>query len=156
MQITYDQEADAIAVQLFAARGRSVSRPIAPGIVVDFDGKRLVAIEILSASTHYTARELAALTSPVTWLTLAEAAREAREEGAPISATTLRRLLNTDRLPGRKHGRDWQIARHDLWNYLEHRPSPGRPPRSVANGGRAQRPGRDVPRARSDRTRLAP
>jgi len=108
---------------------RSVrTEELTPDVRLDWDRKgRLIGIEILNASAYYPGATLEHLGDGTQWLTLAEAEAEGRPDDGP-TATRLRALLNTGRLPGRKIGRDWQIARHELWNYLENRPPVGRPP----------------------------
>lgn len=129
MRMTYSPQADALAVEL-TPHGRSVrTQKLAPGINVDWDKEgRLITLEILDASARYPKAELEQLGDAATWLTLAEAEEEGREEGGP-TAKTLRGLLLKGRIPGRKRGRDWEIAAHDLWNYLESRSAAGRPGR---------------------------
>jgi hypothetical protein len=69
---------------------------------------------------------LGALATTDEWLTLAEAGRE-----AGLSPETLKKQLHAGRLAGAKRGRDWQVTRHALWNYLEQRDTRGRPPASA-------------------------
>lgn len=133
--MTYSPEVDAVAITLATSGRRPVTREISPGVYGDYDGDRLVAIEILDASSRYSVEELAAMGSPETWLTLEEAAEEAAAEGDPISAITLRGLLNAGRIQGKKQGRDWLIAGSALWSYLENRVPAGRPPARPAAVG---------------------
>ncbi|MCC7055684.1 MAG: DUF2283 domain-containing protein [Gemmatimonadaceae bacterium] len=113
---TYDPEADALYVRLGdAPRTVARTRSVAPGIQfdVDADGK-LLGIEILRASTQVHADALTAEGPGEEWLTLVEAGKHAGR-----SPSTLRVLLHTGKLTGRKVGRDWQIARHVLETYAE-------------------------------------
>jgi len=132
MKMTYDREADALAVRL--AEGRSVrTEHLARMVNADFDADgRLLGIEILAASDQYPLAELEALGSGAEDLSLAAAAKE-----AGLSPATLRVQLNAGRIPGEKIGRDWFIKRHDLWTYLENRGAAGRRP--AARKGRAVR-----------------
>jgi len=56
-------------------------------------------------------------------LTAEEAARYLR-----VGERTLRRMLREGRLPGRKVGREWRIAREALDRYLKERPEGGETP----------------------------
>lgn len=124
MRIHYSPEADALSVELVGeARGARTIRH-GPDIRLDFDGRGcLVALEVLNASRHYPAAALRALAAPVDYLTLAQAAKE-----GGLSPATLRVQIHHGRLPAVKRGRDWVVARHELWNYLENRAPSGRPP----------------------------
>ena len=124
MRITYDPQVDAMAVDL-APNGRSVRmQHLSPDFALDFDGTgRLIPVEVLNASQYYPPGVLALLESPAAYLTIAEAAAESR-----LAPDTLRKQIANGRLAARKHGRDWLIAGHDLWNYLESREARGRPP----------------------------
>ena len=127
MRLTYSPSADALALQL--ATGTEIrTRELAPGVHADFDGRgRLVGVEILDASTHYDRAELEQLAAPVEYLTLAEAAKESQ-----LSPATLKAQIHNRRLPALKRGRDWLVARHELWSYLENRAPQGRPARRRA------------------------
>lgn len=123
MKVTYSAAADALSVQLLPAARTARSEALGPDITADFDDRgRLIALEVLQASHHYPAAALAALAAPVDWLTLAQAAKE-----SGLSTSTLRVQLNAGRLAGKKQGRDWLVARHELWSYLESRDVRGRP-----------------------------
>lgn len=135
MQVTYDGQADALAVQLLPGARSVRTQELAPGIHVDWDkAGRLMALEILNASAHYPREQLDRLEDGSEWLTLAEAEEEGRKEGGP-TAKTLRGLLLKGRIPGRKRGRDWEIEAHELWNYLESRSAAGRPGRRRPSRG---------------------
>lgn len=124
MRITYSAEADALSVDLVPDGTSAETRRLTPDVAVDLDEDgRLIAVEVLRASQHYPRAELEQLAAPVEWLSLAEAAKE-----SGLSPTTLRVQLNAGRLEGRKRGRDWVVARHVLWTYLENRAPSGRPP----------------------------
>jgi uncharacterized protein YuzE len=137
MQLTYDATADAFYFQLMED-----DVPVArttehgPDVNLDLDQSgRLFGVEVLSASRHFDADNLAGLMPPVVNLSLTEAARE-----SGLRASTLRVLLNSGRLKGRKQGRDWVVTLADLMNYLESRAPQGRPARS--RKARAQRKSR--------------
>lgn len=61
MKITYDKQVDAMYIALEDIRPKSVKQTIAlnDDIIVDFDGdKKIIGIEILSASKNLTSKEL--------------------------------------------------------------------------------------------------
>jgi uncharacterized protein YuzE len=122
-QLTYDPEADALAIDLVASPvGRVLTRRLTADHHLDFDSRgRLVGIEVLHASRHYPRTTLERLPNGVEWLTLEEAARE-----SGLAASTLRNQINAQRLPAVKRGRDWLVAGHELWNYMESRSPRGR------------------------------
>lgn len=116
--ITYDPEADAVAIELGEKpHGRVRTKRLTTDHRADFDARgRLTGIEILNASQHYPRLTLERLPSGAEWLTLTEAAKE-----SGLKAGTLRVQINKGRLPAVKRGRDWLVAGHELWNYLERR-----------------------------------
>ena len=121
--ITYSPAVDALAIRLGKGRGNIDTVELGGGVQVDYDEDgHPVAIEILGASRHYKREELAQLATPVRYLTLAEAATESQ-----LATTTLKNQILAGRLLAEKRGRDWFVARHDLWNYLENRAPQGRP-----------------------------
>ena len=124
--ITYDAQADVLGIWFPGRDHDARTREIAPGIHVDLtrDG-RVTAVEVLDASARYPLPSLRALESPVDWMTLAEAARE-----AGLQADTLRRQAANGRLEARKRGRDWLVSRAALWTYLDSRAPSGRAPAS--------------------------
>lgn len=123
MRMTYSPDADALGIRLASGAKDVRTRELAPSTFADFDADgRLVGIEVLNASTRYELAELERLESPAFWLTLAQAAKESK-----LAVTTIRNQIINGRLPGKKQGRDWVVARHDLWNYLENRAPQGRP-----------------------------
>jgi uncharacterized protein YuzE len=127
MRMTYDPGVDALMIKLDSTTRVARMKAISPTTFLEFDAKdRLLGIEILDASALYPDANLRVLESPVEWLTLAEAGRE-----AGLSPETLRKQLQAGRLEGRKRGRDWQVAHNALWNYLEERDARGRPPASA-------------------------
>lgn len=127
MRMTYSLTADALAIRLGKGKGPISTVELGGGVNVDYDGdERPVAIEILGASRYYPRAELEQLAQPVHLLTLAEAAAESK-----LAASTLKNQILAGRLPATKRGRDWVVARHDLWNYLESRAPQGRPGRSA-------------------------
>jgi uncharacterized protein YuzE len=122
VRMTYDPEADAMGVR-FRASQSIRTKQLAPDHFADFDRRgRLVGLEVLHASRQYPRADLERLASPVELLTLPEAAKE-----SGLSPTTLRGQIRAGRLPGVKRGRDWLVAGHELWNYLESRSPRGRP-----------------------------
>lgn len=124
-RITYDPKVDAMAIELVADGRHASTLRVRPGILIHFDErKRPVEFEILDASAVFTTAELAAIGSPAEWLTLREAAAE-----SGIAAGTLRVLVNKGRLKAARRGRDWQVTRAELGNYLEGRKPAGRPAR---------------------------
>lgn len=132
MRMTYDPQADALAWDLVEKATTDRMVQIVPGVNADLDADgRLISVEVLHASAHYSKKELLAVGSGEVWLTLTQAAKEAK-----LSPATLRLQLNHGRLKGRKTGRDWQVSRTALWNYLEGRAPAGKPP---AHGKRVQR-----------------
>jgi uncharacterized protein YuzE len=116
LHATYDCEADALYVRLGdGTRTASRTRSVAPGLQLDFDAHgRLIGLELLGASTLLHADALTNLESADEWLTLIDAASYADR-----SPSTLRVLLHTGKLAGRKVGRDWLVARHVLDTYAE-------------------------------------
>lgn len=133
IRTTYDMEADALMVQLRSAeRGERVrTQVVAPGVHLDFDtAGHLLGLELLGASQHLPRETLAALPSPVQYLTLAEAAKE-----SGLAPATLRVQINHGRLKAVKRGRDWFVDTTALLNYLESREPRGRP----AKAGKARR-----------------
>lgn len=122
MRFTYDPEVDAIAVELAPGTKSMRTKSIGPDVNIDFDsGGRLISLEVLNASAYYATHELAAMESPAHLLTLAEAAEE-----SGLSAATLRKQIHNEKLHAIKRGRDWMVAEHALWNYLETRDPRGR------------------------------
>jgi len=123
MKITYSPTADAVAIDLVEAAKSASTRELGGGINLDYDEDgRLIGIEILDASRHYPRKELEQHPSPVEYMTLAEAAKESK-----LSTGTLKAQIHNERLPAIKRGRDWLVARHDLWTYLENRAPQGAP-----------------------------
>lgn len=122
IELRYDREADALAVEFRPGATSARTVPVAEGVHLDFDNKgRLVAVEVLDASWHVPRKALDVLPSATEWLTLSEAERE-----SGLRSTTLRVLLNRGRLAGEKRGRDWFVEGAALWNYLEERQARGR------------------------------
>jgi uncharacterized protein YuzE len=143
IRTTYDLEADALMVRLRSAeRGEHVrTQVVTPGVHLDFDtAGHLLGLELLGASHHLPRETLAALPSPVQYLTLAEAAKE-----SGLSPTTLRVQINHGRLKAVKRGRDWFVDSATLLNYLESREPRGRPPKA----GRTRRGAESPRRART-------
>lgn len=112
---TYDPDADACYIGLGTTREGAVrSRVVLPGVQVDIDSTgKLVGIEILGAAALVHADVLSTMAPPAEWLTLKEA-------GALIdrSPETLRVLLHTHKLNGRKQGRDWVVERTAIEAYV--------------------------------------
>lgn len=125
ISVTYDPEVDALAIDLDSNPvGQLTTRRLTEDHRIDFDRRgHLISLEVLNASRYYDRSLLERLPDPVEWLTLREAAAE-----SGLSTSTLRTQLNTGRLIGVKRGRDWLVAGHELWNYLENRARQGRRP----------------------------
>jgi excisionase family DNA binding protein len=142
----YDAEVDALAIDFVPGAHRVRTAQAAPGVYLDFDARqRLVAIEVLDASTHVPRATLAALPSAARWLTLTEAAAE-----SGLAAATLRGQIHNGRLQATKRGRDWVVDATALLNYLESRDARGRPPARRRAGTARKTP------YRAATTRLAP
>ncbi len=138
IEMLYDPEANALAVS-FRQGGRSVRTvAVSETVNVDFDSKgRLVGLEVLEVRSHMDTKTLTALPAS-RWLTLAEAERE-----SGLRASTLRVLINRDRLTGQKRGRDWLVAATALYKYMDSREARGR----QATNPRARRRSADRQRA---------
>ncbi len=123
MRMVYDRTVDALAIEL-VEDGRSARMvELAPGTRVDLDAAgRLLTVEVLNASGLYPRDALEVLGTAEVWLGLAAAAKE-----SGLERDTLRVLIHAGRLNGRKAGRDWQVTRAALANYLESRKPAGRP-----------------------------
>ena len=135
MRMTYSPEGDTLDIELARAKS-AATREIGPDVHGDYDAAgRLIAIEVQVASRFYDRRALEQLAQPVEYLTLREAAGEAQ-----LSPTTLRVQIGNGRLPAKKQGTDWLVARHDLWNYLENRAPQGRPGAAPRSPARPRRP----------------
>lgn len=129
MRISYDPDADTLAVTLLPGALSARQQEVGPGVILDWDRKgRLTGVEILDARAQYPRAALEQLGDDVEWITLLEAEREGAKEGGPMVGT-LRILARTGKIDARKEGRDWLIARHSFWNYLENRSAAGRPGR---------------------------
>ncbi len=129
--IRYDAEVDALAIDLVPSARRVRTVRAAPGVHLDFDARdRLVAIEVLDASTHVPRATLAALPAAGQWLTLTEAA-----VASGLAPATLRGQIHNGRLKATKRGRDWLVDATALLHYLESRDARGRPP--TRRAGRA-------------------
>lgn len=115
MRITYDREADVLAVLLADAAVKE-TRTIAAGVEADYDsGGRVLAIEFLNASQKYDLGGVE-LEVPDPYLSLAGA-------GAMfgLSPTTLRHQIARGVLKGAKFGRNWVVHRDDLDAYVKER-----------------------------------
>lgn len=124
-RITYDPTVDAMAIELVAGARHATTLRVRPGLLVHLDErKRPVEIELLDASTVFSAAELAAIRSPAEWLTLREAAA-----ASGLAPATLRLLVNKGRIRAERRGRDWLVTRAALENYLDDRKPAGRPAR---------------------------
>ena len=124
MKTTYDPNADALAIQFASAKGGAVrTREVESGVSLDFDEEgKLLGLEVLDASQHFTAAALAKIASAGDQLTL-----EAAEKEFGLSAETWRKLLQRMRVKGTKVGTTWTISRAAAANYLESRSARGRP-----------------------------
>jgi hypothetical protein len=118
MRITYSRSIDVLDIELLPEGRTQRMVKLGPTCNADLDAKgRLIAIEILDASAWYSKQQLEQLEEPMPeYLTLAEAAAESK-----IAPVTLRAQIANGRLVATKRGRDWLVARHELWNYLEKR-----------------------------------
>lgn len=133
IRVTYDPEADVFAIHLAPLRTALGASELTRDHYAHLDPRgRLVALEILRASQHYDRDLLGQTPSPATWLTLPEAA-----EAVGLAETTLRGQIRAGRLQALKRGRDWLVAEHDLWNYLDSRSRRGR--RSEREAPRSKR-----------------
>jgi uncharacterized protein YuzE len=131
MKLTYDPETDALNVELLAGRSTQTIE-LTPDTFADLDASgRLLSVEILEASAKYGRDVVENALPAAEWLTLAEAAKE-----GGIATATLRVLLNAKRLKGRKRGRQWEVARAELWNYLDNRAPSGKPATAGARRSR--------------------
>jgi excisionase family DNA binding protein len=132
IKLNYSADVDAMVIGL-VPDGRSVrSQRLAPDTIVDYDASgRLISIEILNMKHHYPETDVTDLGPPIITLTIAEASKE-----SGLARDTLVKQIKNGRLKGIKKGRDWNVALHDLWNYLETRRPAGRP----AKRRKARRP----------------
>jgi excisionase family DNA binding protein len=120
--MTYDPEADALAVNLRPLREAMGGVEVAPGQFVHQDPEgRIVSIEILRASEYVGRAALEQLPDGTLWLTIGESAKE-----SGLQEGTLRNIIRSGRLPAVKRGRDWLVAAHELWNYQETKSPRGR------------------------------
>ncbi len=134
IRVTYDAEADVLAIDLRRPRESIGAKEVSPGHYLHQDAKgRFVSLEVLDASEHYGRAGLEQLPSPTTWLTVGEAA-----EKSGLAPTTLRTQIHAGKLRAERRARDWVVAEHELWNYLERRAPQGR--RSTKERRRARRP----------------
>ena len=134
MRIAYDAEVDILTIDLVDDLSESPGAiELAPGLYADFteDG-RLLAVEILNASTKYPREELkkhpANYDEPIS---LAEAAYP-----AGMTPKALQLAIQRGRLQGRKIGRNWTTTINALHAYLESRKHEG--PGSAAVAERTQ------------------
>ena len=147
MRMTYDPDADALAVELLPGGRSARTVRIGPGQAVDLDAQgRLVTLEVLNASAHYDTTLLGALGSPAEELTLTAAAAE-----SGLDASTLRHQILNGKLRGHKRGRDWLVMGADLMTYLENRAPQGRPGAQA----RGERRTRSVKRTTRSKSRQA-
>ena len=122
IRVTYDVEADVLSVELGRPREALGATEVTPGHYVHLDSAgRLVAIEVLDASEHYGPKVLDGLPTPARWLTMSEASRK-----SGLAPTTLRTQIQAGRLRAVKRARDWVVAEHELWNYIDNRAPQGR------------------------------
>ena len=112
MRITYDREADVLAI-LLADEEVEETKNLAPGVEADYDSKgRILAVEFLNASKKYDLTG-SDLEDPDPYYSLAAA-------GAmfDLSPTTLRHQIGRGVLRGTKFGRNWVVHRDDLEDYM--------------------------------------
>jgi uncharacterized protein YuzE len=152
VQIQYDREADALAIEFVERPDVSRTVKVTDTVRLDFDRDgRLVVLELLDASFHVPRRALERLAPTTDWLTLQEAAAE-----SGLSPTTLRVQLNHGRLKGEKRGRDWFVDGAALFTYLDSRSARGRPPARGtrgSSGGRPEEATASPRRAKASKTR---
>lgn len=123
MKFTYDRDTDVLSVVLLPQATSHRTTELDPNSFIDFDIEgRVIGLELLAASERYPSKLLAQAQGAEEWLTLAEAAKE-----GGIATATLRVLLNAKRIKGRKRGRQWEVSRAELWNYLDNRAPSGKP-----------------------------
>jgi excisionase family DNA binding protein len=135
LRITYDDEADALTIELVPGKNSARTVEQGPGVYADFSADdKLISIEVLDASSRYPKELLETLNAPIQPLTLAQAAEE-----SGIAAATLRKQIHNRRIKAIKQGRDWIIPRHELVNYLSSRAPQGRPSTSAKAWGRKHR-----------------
>lgn len=112
MRVTYDKEADALAI-LLSDEEMQETRSIAEGVEVDFDSKgRVLAIEILGASKKYDLSGTV-FDVPGPYYSLASAG-----EKYGLSPDTLRHQIHRGLLRGFKIGRNWLVRDEDLESYV--------------------------------------
>ncbi len=112
LRITYDKEADALAIDLADAEVEK-TRNIAPGVEADFDSTgRVVAIEFIHPTKSYD-WDWSDFETPGRYYTLAEAA-----EISDISPGTFRHQIQRGVLRGKKIGHSWVVHIDDLHDYL--------------------------------------
>jgi len=123
MRITYDEKTDLLVIDLDEAASAARSAFLAPNSSADLDERgRLIRVVVASASGLYDRAHLRHARANPVWLQLADAAEE-----SGLSHSTLRQLIHSGRIAGRKVGRDWQVARAVLQDYLLSRAPSGRP-----------------------------
>lgn len=131
LKVHYDAEVDALSIDFGPGGRHVVTKEAAPGIYLDFNGTKLVGLEVLNASKHISRDELEKHPYPVEYMTLSEASKE-----SGLSPVTLRRQINEGRLSAVKRGRDWLVDELSLINYLESRSARGR---RAMQGGRRKK-----------------
>lgn len=122
MKICYDRAGDILIIQLGDLAESPGACDVAPGVYLDVtDQGKVLAIEVLDASTKYPAEQLAAIAVPYTQpMTLLEAAMVAKTTSEALYKAILRK-----RLVATKQGRDWLVAEPDLMAYMASRKHAG-------------------------------
>ncbi|MEA3244790.1 MAG: DUF2283 domain-containing protein [Gemmatimonadota bacterium] len=125
MKITYDPKADALYIALWGAKAPFRTVDAGRGVHLDFnDSGKLAGLELLGASEHLPADDLARIGKPSMPRTLGELEKE-----TGITAETWKKLCQAKRVPATKRGRDWVVELADALNYMESRAPSGRPAR---------------------------
>ena len=111
LEITYDSEADALAIYLSDEYVHE-TRNIAPGVEVDYDRDgRVLGFEVLGASKKYD-MDWDAFDAPSPYFSLAEGA-----EILGLSPSTLRHQVHRGVLKAVKVGRNWVVHGDDVFAY---------------------------------------
>lgn len=114
--ITYDPDADALAIEFAAGRATWRTVEVVGGVRLDLDRQgRPITLEILDASRRVRRALLGGLPAPGRLLTLRAAARQ-----VGVTPDTLRQQVRAGRLVGVKQGRDWFVSESALRDYRRH------------------------------------
>ena len=116
MKMTYDPEADILAIDLDmdgARRTGGQELPFGGGYADLAADGTILALEIWDASKKYPKEMLAGLDATGAPMSLAEAAKM-----AGVTAVALRRACEEGRLQGRKIGRNWTVTGSALAEFV--------------------------------------